>query len=90
MTIFIFVWTIWILCRKKKKKIKTLKGIKVFYVFPQELVKLVYLLAGFDQTETSFFRQVMNLQLQIALQLLHQFEGLHIFTLTGFQVSKAP
>jgi len=54
------------------------------------LVKLVYLLAGFDQTETSFFRQVMNLQLQIALQLLHQFEGLHIFTLTGFQVSKAP
>jgi len=25
MTIFIFVWTIWILCKKKKKRLKLLK-----------------------------------------------------------------
>lgn len=62
--------------------------IKSLYVLSQELVKLVNLLGGFNQAETSFLRQIMNLQLQVALQLLHQFEGLHILLYLGFKSPK--
>lgn len=60
------------------------------HVFAGELVEADYLLGGFDQTNSSFLGQIINLLLQIRPQLLHQFEGIHVFRSSGFHVSKAP
>ena len=37
-----------------------------------------YLLSRLDQNQTSFFRKVVYLLVEIRFKLLHEFEGLHV------------